>query len=277
MALNAVRVIRKMRGGAQAHLLQADDNRFYVVKFRNNPQHRRILVNELVSSVFLRYLRVTAPAAQLIWLGEEFLRENAEVHIQLGSRRIEVPVGWHFGSLYPGDPDRLAVYDFLPDALLKKVENLQEYLAMLVFDKWMSNADARQSVFFRARLKDWIQPVEAGSSRTGFIALMIDHGYVLNGPHWDFVDSPILGLYFRPFVYENVRSIDDFQPWLSQVENFPEEVLDEAFRKVPPEWLDGDEAALHALLERLVRRRKRVADLIGDCRRGRVNPFPNWT
>ena len=37
MPLNAVRLIRKMRGGAQAHLLECDDGCFYVVKFLNNP------------------------------------------------------------------------------------------------------------------------------------------------------------------------------------------------------------------------------------------------
>ena len=41
MPVNAVRLIRKLRVGAQAHLMECDDGRFYVVKFRNNPQHRR--------------------------------------------------------------------------------------------------------------------------------------------------------------------------------------------------------------------------------------------
>jgi hypothetical protein len=44
MPLTAVRHVRKMRGGAQAHLLEADDGKWYVVKFRNNPQHRRDLI-----------------------------------------------------------------------------------------------------------------------------------------------------------------------------------------------------------------------------------------
>ena len=48
MPLTAVRHVRKMRGGAQAHLLEADDGKWYVVKFRNNPQHRRVLVNEVL-------------------------------------------------------------------------------------------------------------------------------------------------------------------------------------------------------------------------------------
>src|SRR5437762_10637737 len=34
-SLTAVRHVRKMRGGAQSHLLEADDGCWYVVKFRN--------------------------------------------------------------------------------------------------------------------------------------------------------------------------------------------------------------------------------------------------
>ena len=66
MPLTACRHVRKMRGGAQSHLLEADDGNFYIVKFRNNPQHRRILVNELVSAVFLKYLQVSAAPAEFI-------------------------------------------------------------------------------------------------------------------------------------------------------------------------------------------------------------------
>ena len=91
----------------------------YVVKFRNNPQHRRILINELLSSVLLDYLRNlrsrdSAPPRRLV----EFLAGHPDVHLTLGTRRIEVEPGWQFGSRYPGDPARTAVYDFLPDALL---------------------------------------------------------------------------------------------------------------------------------------------------------------
>ena len=30
---------------------------------------------------------------------------------------------------------------------------------------------------------------------------MMDHGFVFDGPHWTFTDSPLQGLYFRPIVY----------------------------------------------------------------------------
>ena len=275
MPVDAIRLIRKMRGGAQAHLLECDDGHFYVVKFRNNPQHRRILINEWIASVFLNYLQISAPAAAIVNLSAEFLKSNPEIHIQLGTRHVAVEPGWHFGSRYPGDPGKVLVYDFLPDLLLDKVVNVDEFLGVLAFDKWMGNADARQSIFFRARLRQW-SPGPDQPPRAGFVAHMMDHGYVFDGPHWNFPDSPLQGLYFRLNVYQNVSSWDDFQPWLDRVVHFPEEVVDEAQKQIPPEWLAEDASELEAMLGKLMSRRKRVPDLIRESRRGRVNPFPEW-
>jgi HipA-like protein len=276
MPIHATRLIRKMRGGAQAHLLACDDGHFYVVKFTNNPQHRRILVNEWVASIFLQYLQISTPAVAIVDLSAAFLEANPDIHIQLGSRRQPVAPGWHFGSRYPGDPAKIMVYDFIPDILLEKVANLAEFLGVLVFDKWIGNADARQSIFFRARLLEWSPGKGDRAERRGFVASMMDHGYVFDGPHWTFSDSPLQGLYFRPSVYRAVRSWNDFQPWLDQVVHFPEELADQAQKQIPPEWLAGDESALDALLQKLMARRKRVPDLIQDSRHGRINPFPDW-
>lgn len=278
MPVNAVRHLRKMRGGAQAHLLEADDGNWYVVKFRNNPQHRRVLVNELISSVFLSYLKITVPETSVIQITPAFLAGNPELYIQIGTRRIEIEPGWHFGSRYPGDPDRVAVYDFLPDVLLSQVANAEDFRGILVFDKWTANADGRQCVFYRARVREASTSgrVASAEPRTGFVARMIDHGYTFNGPHWDFPESPIQGLYARRQVYESVRSLDDFQPWLEQVIHFPEEVIDRAWKGVPPAWTEGEEEALERLLEELYDRRKRMPEMLTSCREARTNPFPNW-
>jgi hypothetical protein len=276
MLVQATRLIRKMRGGAQAHLLECDDGHFYVVKFRNNPQHRRILINEWMASVFLNYLQISTPPSAIVSLSDEFLAASPDIHIQLGSRRQAVEPGWHFGSRYPGDPGKVMVYDFLPDTLLDKVVNAGEFLGVLAFDKWMSNADARQSIFYRARLRQWPPPASESAPRTGFVASMMDNGYVFDGPHWKFPDSPLQGLYFRPSVYEKVRGWEDFAPWLDRVVYFPEDIVDSALKQIPPEWMAEDADALQAMLEKLMSRRRRVPDLIGDSRRGRMNPFPQW-
>jgi hypothetical protein len=274
MPVDARRFLRKMRGGAQAHLLEGADGHFYVVKFLNNPQHRRILVNEWIASVFLDYLGVSVPPVAMIRISEEFLAQNPDAHIQLGRERQAPVAGWHFGSRFPGDPDRLAVYDFLPDVLLDKVENLLEFHGMLAFDKWISNADARQAVFFRARVKAPLKT--SGAQRLGFVAQMMDNGYVFDGPRWRLTDSPVQGLYFRPLVYRSVRGMADFEPWVERIRHFPEEVVDQAVKQIPPAWLEEDGDELERLLDQLLARRGRVPDLIQACRTGRVDPFPSW-
>jgi hypothetical protein len=277
MPVNARRLIRKLRGGAQAHLLEADDGHFYVVKFRNNPQHRRVLINEWIASTFLQYLQVAAPETAIVQIGPEFAANNPELNISLGTEKRPVDPGWHFGSRYPGHPNRVAVYDFVPDSLLERIENRNEFLGILAFDKWTGNADARQSIFLRARMREYVPTFQGHALKVGFLALMVDHGYIFNGPHWSYADSPLMGLYFRPSVYSHVRGWDDFQPWLDRVVNFPEEVFDDALSRLPSEWLNGDREALHTLLEKLMARRRRVPDLIEDCRRSSIRPFPNWT
>ncbi|MEZ5403078.1 MAG: HipA family kinase [Bryobacteraceae bacterium] len=275
MPIPARRWLRRMRGGAQAQLIEAANGSHYVVKSIDNPQHRRILANEWISAVFLRYLQIQTPETALIEISPEFLAEFPECAVETGTKRIAWTPGWHFGSLYPGDPGRIAIYDFLPDVILPRVANEADFRAVICFDKWTANADARQCIFYRAETRE---PWERGAGRAVYVASMIDNGYSFDGPNWKFPDAPLGGLYHRHAVYASVRGPGDFEPWLSRVRTFPEEVVDRALREIPPAWIEGDREALEAMLERLMRRRRRIADLIADTRAtSRSNPFPNWT
>jgi len=276
MPVRARNLIRKMRGGAQAHLLEGEDGAHYVVKFINNPQHRRILINEWLACAFLRYLQIHVPETAVIELTAEFIANNPDLYFSLGSRREAVSPGLHFGSRLAVHPDRVAVFDFLPDKLLHKIENRVDFLGALVFDKWVANADSRQAVFFRARAKTWTPLKGEAPARVGFFAQMIDHGFAFNGPHWEFQDSAIQGLYFRTSVYDEVHSLDSFQPWIALVENFPIEVVDSAWKEIPRDWLQDDEGPLEELLEQLLKRRARIAGLIQKVRRSRTTAFANW-
>ena len=276
MPIRARTAIRKMRGGAQAHLLEGEDGAFYVAKFLNNPQHRRILINEWLACVFLRYLQIYVPETALLELTPDFLEANPELYFSIGPRREPVKPGLHFGSRMAVDPNRVAVFDFLPDKLLAKVENRADFLGMLVFDKWVGNADSRQAVFFRGRAKSWTPLKGEAPARVGFFAQMIDHGFAFNGPHWAFQDSPVQGLYFRTSVYDEVRSLDSFEPWLEMVAHFPESVIDSAWKEIPREWFEDDEEPLEKLLETLLKRRAQVSRLIREARDRRANAFRNW-
>jgi hypothetical protein len=257
--------------------MEAGDGHFYVVKFANNPQSRRILANEWVASALLRHLEIAAPETAVIELSSEFLARNPEVCLQTGSSRREVEPGWHFGSRFPGNPMHLAVYDMLPDALLGKIVNAADFLGALAFDKWAGNSDARQAVFFRGRTGDWLHGRGENPLQVGFIAQMIDHGYIFDGPNWACRDAPGLGLFFRPHVYRHVRGIADFHPWLERIETMPAWVLDNALRELPGQWLPGeDRALLEDLCEKLWRRRSRVAELVAGAAHASSKPFPAW-
>jgi hypothetical protein len=276
MPVRAKQLIRKMRGGAQAHLIEGEDGAFYVVKFTNNPQHRRILVNEWLACEFLRYLQIHVPDTVLVELTPEFIENSPELYLLMGSRREPVFPGIHFGSRLAVHPDRVAIFDFLPDKLLLTVENRVDFLGMLVFDKWVGNSDSRQAVFFRARAKTWTPARGEATSRLGFLAQMIDHGFAFNGPHWEFQDSPLQGLYFRTAIYDEVQSLESFQPWLDMVENFPAEVVDAAWKAIPGAWLEDDAEELEQMLEALMRRRSRIGYLVSDLKNKRSTAFANW-
>ena len=83
--VRAEELIRKMRGGSQAHLIRTDDGGFCVVKFQNNPQHRRVLINESISTALLTHLQIETPAAVLVRIDKDFIHTHLELAIDLDS------------------------------------------------------------------------------------------------------------------------------------------------------------------------------------------------
>ncbi|HEX5229055.1 MAG TPA: HipA family kinase [Bryobacteraceae bacterium] len=273
MKVNATRLIRKMRGGSQAHLLECDDGHSYVVKFMNNPQHQRILVNEWLASSILARLEISTPEIAIVNMAKELLAEEPDIYIDQRCRKTVVP-GQHFGSRYPGSPGKAMVYDFVPDKLLGRVANRTDFIGTLVVDKWTGNADARQAIFSRLR-----PPGKCGNTfRQGlWYVSMIDQGGAFGGPSWRFLDSPLQGMYFRPSVYQSIRSLDDFQPWLDRAMCFPVEEFESMRVEIPPEWIAGDQRALEELIDRLLARRTQLPQLIANAVRAPQNPFPLWS
>src|SRR5437588_4130083 len=92
-----------MRGGAQGHLMRCSDGNFYVVKFRNNPQHLRVLANELLATR-LEYAGLPVPATAVVEVGEWLVSHTPELHIQLAHEVIRCDPGLQFGSRYVVSP-----------------------------------------------------------------------------------------------------------------------------------------------------------------------------
>jgi hypothetical protein len=261
----AVQQIRRMRGGAQSQLMHCEDGAYYVVKFQNNPQGARILANELLGTRLAARMGLPTPVAAVVEVGESLIEQTEDLVIQLGRGRKICSAGLQFGSRYPGSPADTVVYDFLPDEQLREVLNIADFCGMLVFDKWTCNTNGRQAVFFRA----------PGESR--YEASMIDQGFCFNAGEWNFPDAPLRGLYARHHVYESVRGVESFEPWLSRIESkMTEAVLDEIYKEIPGEWYSFETEPLERMLEQLLRRRKLVRELLVSAWKSAAQPFPNW-
>jgi HipA-like protein len=275
----AVEHVRRMRGGAQAQLMRCDDEAYYIVKFQNNPQHLRILANEMLATRLAARLGLCVPQVEVVQVRPELIAYTPDLVIQLGLGRQPCAAGKQFGSQFPGHPAHLTVHDFLPDEQLGLVRNLADFLGVLVFDKWTCNTNGRQAIFFRepGDQADEAGSAAHGSAALGYTAMMIDFGFCFNAGEWDFPDAPLRGLYARHRVYEGVAGMEAFEPWLVRLENrITERVLGEEAAQIPPEWYGGDWNELERLLERLYRRRERVRELILSARNSGREPFSNW-
>jgi hypothetical protein len=261
--IRALEQIRRMRGGAQAHLLRCSDKHYYVAKCPNNPQGGvRILVNEMLGARLAALLNLPIAVSQIVLVEELLIRYTAEMVVEYSRTRTPCQAGLWFGSRYPVDPRSGDVYGMLAPS---EATNPRDFLGMLVFDKWTCNTDGRQAVFFRK------------SREERFAALMIDQGLCFNSIEWNFPDAPLRGLHYRAGTYDCVKGIDAFEPWLSRLESgIDMNALLAAAQNVPSEWLEGETDSFLELLEKLDRRRKLVRDLLLATQKARPQLFPNW-
>jgi len=266
MALQAVEHVRRLRGGAQSHLMRCADGDYYVVKFQNNPQGIRILANEMLAGKLALALGLPVACPEVVEVSEWLVEHTPDLYIEWRDGRARCASGFQFGSRFPCDPLRTPVYDFLPDSLLETVANRESFLGMLVFDKWTCNTDSRQTVFYRRQDED----------PPRYAATMVDQGFCFNANEWNFPDAPLRGLYMRSCVYGGVAGLESFEPFVSRIEHLDEEILEEAAASIPPEWYEGRTDELSELIRTLGSRRRRVAQLILEMQRSPRQPFPSW-
>lgn len=265
MAVQAVQQIRRMRGGAQSHLMLGADGDAWVVKFRNNPQHLRVLANELLATRLGAAIGLTVPQCDVVEVSAWLIERTPELEMQLGGGRKErCAPGLQFGSQMVGGLMPGHVADYLPEEQLAEVKNLREFAGALALDKWTCNANGRQALFHRR------------GREKRYSATFIDQGFCFNAGEWRFVDAPLRGVYARNAVYREVTGWESFEPWLSRIETFAAEKVWEIAETIPPEWYEGDAAAIEQLAEKLLERRGRVRDLITGFRESSRQPFPNW-
>ena len=263
--ISAVQHMRSLRGGAQSHLLRASDGASYVTKFQNNPQHIRVLANEMLATKLGIALGLPMPRVEIIEVSDWLIEHTEDLRISLGGVKIPCGSGKQLGSLYMGCESPGMTFDYLPRELLQRVVNVGDFARVLVLDKWACNSDGRQAIFCRKTLR---------SQRHH--ATFIDQGYCFNAGEWTFPDYPLRGVYANNCVYEGVAGWDAFEPALTKVEEIDSETIWRCVAEIPEEWYEGDRDGLDRLVEALHHRRGAIRKLITEFRRSSRNPFPSW-
>ena len=253
-----------MRGGAQSHLMLGADTNLYVVKFQNNPQHIRVLANELLATRLAEAIGLSVPPCEVMEVTDWLIENTAELSMDFGRSQEKCLRGLQFGSRYVGGLMPGQVVDYLPEVNLLEIRNMREFAGMLALDKWTCNVNGRQAVFVK-------RPRERR-----YAATFVDQGYCFHAGEWKFVDAPLRGVYALNLVYREVRGWDSFEPWLSRIENFAPEKAWAIAETVPPEWYGGDTSELEMLVEKLLERKMHVREHIEMFRESSRNPFPKW-
>lgn len=244
--------------------MRASDEAWYVVKFQNNPQGIKILANEMLATRIGLHIGLPMPEVQSIEVDDWLIEHTPGLRLKLAGSLVPMSSGLQLGSRYVGDSSHTQIFDYLPEQLAGETRNLDDFGRIVVFDKWIGNADGRQAIFAKEHREKLYK------------ATFIDQGYCFNASEWNFPDRALSGIYSQNWVYQSVTGWESFEPTLSRAEGIDLQDLWTCARDIPAEWYEHNGSELCRLIEALYKRRSMIRDLIVALRDSTRKPFPNW-
>ena len=221
-SVSAVRFVRRMSGGSQACLVEADDSRRYVVKFRNNPQGRNVLFNDFMATAIQEECGLLVPPCKTIMTSESFFDENRESWLLTcdGTERPEA--GLSFASLYMGDVVGRSGLMVLPNRSYSRVHNRASFWLAWLIDIITEQTDRRQVLF-----------LEVLPGRLS--AVFLDNGHSFGGPTGAAGRAFASSLYYDYRVYSDI-SDEQFAKHRSSILRSRMNKLWRLAESLPDEW-----------------------------------------
>jgi hypothetical protein len=261
--ISALEQICRLRGGSQPHLMRCSDGYMYVVKFKNNSQSVRILINELIAFRLASELGLPLPYAAVVNVSPALIRYTRALTVEWPDGWIACVGGKQFGSQYVGNPRQPRAYTD-PDPELATASNRSDAWGVLVFDLWTDNQDRRQFV-------------TSENQSNGCRLYMIDNGFCLGGRNWAFPDKLRRNKCPVPGLYQGISGISSFEQWLTKLEDRRmSDVVKSVIDFVPHEWYSDSAKALREVLAALNERRFIVRSRLSALRDRYPDVFPNW-
>lgn len=226
-------------GGSSAQVFELRDGRYAVVKFPENPQGIRVLVNEFICCTLAELLNLPVNQPVLVSVDGRLLtgpKANGDCPAQFT------------GGISCGLVRYANAVSIGQDQLPGNTENADELHALNVFDALVARGDGRQLLAYPEDLKT--------NSKKRFAA--IDYGFAFGGqPTWT-LDSfqsladPILAS-MNPFTQRDYEDSALMAPIISRLRNLTQQEINGAIGSIyPPRWDASMEEiqGLSAILDR---------------------------
>lgn len=244
--IKAKKLIRPLNGVSKPQLIRFSDGNAYAVKFQNNPQATRALVNEYIAARLAEELSLPVPPVRVVSVSHKFIKRN------LLLRQQGFEPGVQFASLYIKKSSTLKHFPTPPEK--HKIVNRRRLAGMVVFDLWLNNLDRQRKNLL---LK---------SSPLGYKVMLIDHGNCFPGAFkWS---TKTLKRNKNPRLTQPVHSWAaamlsrrHFTKYVQKIQDLPAEKIEEIIDSVPDEWNVSKEEKKQ-LYKFLKKRKKKLDDLV---------------
>lgn len=245
----AVRAQERIKNGCtKPYYIVCDDAEVYAVKFKENPQGLRVLVNEYVCAEIATILELPLASPVFVQISDKFARDYEKElfsHVEQN-----VGAGIHFGT-----KKVRKVYPITDANMLKQARNCNVIPEIILFDQLVCNRDRDSNggnlLFDYSNME----------------IVVIDHTHTFDlGSIWTSIDlSQRIGEPFQPFdisgyVYNKlVPFISGNNPFYSSMQKMRRlngDILWDIIDRVPDEWgiTNEEKEILHLyLLDRLER------------------------
>jgi hypothetical protein len=132
-SLKPVQFLQSLDGKSKPQLLLFNDQHKYVVKFKNNRQGTRVLVNEYVVGHLAQLLSLPTAPFKVVSISKKFIKTSSEKTTK------KFKEGNQFASVFI--PNCIGLTRVSPRPVRSEIENIENLAGMIVFDQWVNNTD----------------------------------------------------------------------------------------------------------------------------------------
>jgi hypothetical protein len=240
-------------GCTKPFYILCDDGFHYAVKFKENPETSRVLINEYVCGSIAESLDLPMAEAKLIEIDDSFVKDyGKEIALHTGEA---ISAGLHFGT-----KKIKKTFQIFNSKMLESAVNIECVPEIILFDQLICNRDRDSNggnLLYDA---------------TDHKITLIDHTHAFDlGPLWNTtelrrrINIPFSSMDMTGYVYKKlvvyVRGNNPFSTILDKIEGLTDEELWHTIDKIPAEW-NASEEEKSVLMEYIQDRRNRIKEVL---------------